>query len=58
MVHTYTLLTHPLSVLVKPNVPSYTPADGHTLISLFSGRLIPRCPYAAYMDYHMLLKLV
>ena len=47
--------------LEKPNVPSSRHADSHqdTLISLFSsGLLIPLLPYAAYMDYHMLLNSV
>lgn len=60
--HTHTLLTtHPWSVMEKPHVASCRHADSHqdTLISLFSsGLLIPFLPYAAYMDYHMLLNSV
>lgn len=55
--HTHTFLTPQ----TWPNVPSCRPADSHqdTLISLFSsGLLIPLLPYAAYMDYHMLLNSV
>lgn len=53
--------THPWSDMEKLNVPSYRSAESHqdALISLFSsGLLIPLLPYAAYMDYHMLLNSV